>query len=58
LHRSGFAFVFFIPPAMTDVPQGKRLQSRRLAGVILAYEDDRLTQFDVGVGETLKVFDS
>ena len=58
LRWGGFAFVFFVPPAKARIPQGKRLQSRRLAGVILANEDDRLAQFDVGVGETFEVFDS
>jgi hypothetical protein len=58
LRRSGFAFVFFVPPAKADIPQGERLQSRGFAGVVLADENHRLSQLNVRIRETLKIFDS
>jgi hypothetical protein len=58
LRRSSFPLVFFIPLPQADIPKSKCLQCRGFAGVVLADENNRLTQFNICVGETLEIFDS
>ena len=54
----GSAFVFLVPFAESDIPQGKRLQGGGFAGIVLPDKDNRLAQFDVRIGETLEISDS
>ena len=45
----------FIPSPESDIPEGQCLECCRLAGIIRADKDHRIPQFNLDLGELLKV---